>query len=128
MFNIDAQHYELEFVIVTEGQFDAIAVDGVAIHHNEPNEVQCARINALGKQVIVVPDRDKAGAVMLNAALEHKWSVSLPPWGDDIKDVAAAMKKFGKLYVLSTILHYRETNHIKIEVLKKRLEHLDDKK
>lgn len=125
VFNIDNQSMQRKYVIVVEGQFDAIAIDGVAIMTNEPNETQVARIKSLGKEVIVVPDRDKPGANMLKAALEHNWSVSLPPWGDDIKDVADAMKKYGRLYALTTILHYKETNEIKIQLLKKKLEALN---
>ena len=122
VFNIDAQTTNRKYVIVVEGQFDAIAVDGCAVMHNSPNSTQVMRLNALNREVIVVPDRDKAGAVMLKAALENQWSVSLPPWGDDIKDVADAVKKYGRLYTLSAILHYRETNEIKIQLLKKKLE------
>jgi hypothetical protein len=122
VFNIDAQTANRKYVIVVEGQFDAIAVDGCAVMHNSPNNTQIMRLNQLGREVIVVPDRDKAGAVMLKAALENHWSVSLPPWGDDVKDVADAVKKYGRLYTLSAILHYRETNEIKIQLLKKKLE------
>ena len=126
VFNLDRQTQDRAYTIVVEGQFDAIAVDGVAVMHNEPNETQCARIKALGKEVIVVPDRDKPGAKMLKIAMDNEWSASLPPWGDDIKDVADAVKKYGRLYVLSTILHYRTNNKIKIELLKKKLESLHE--
>jgi hypothetical protein len=126
VFNLDAQTYERQYVIVVEGQFDAIAVDGVAIMHNEPNETQCARIKALGKEVIVVPDRDRPGAKMLKAAVDNNWSASLPPWEEDIKDVADAVKRYGRLYVLTTILNYRVSNEIKIQLLKKKLEALND--
>jgi 5S rRNA maturation endonuclease (ribonuclease M5) len=125
VFNIDHQTYERKYIIVVEGQFDAIAIDGIAVMHNEPNETQCARINALGKEVIVVPDRDKPGAKMIQAALNNNWSVSLPPWEDHIKDTADAVKHYGRLYTLFTILHYRETNEIKIQLLKKKLEALN---
>lgn len=125
VFNIDHQTYNRKYVIVVEGQFDAIAVDGVAVMHNEPNETQCSRINALGKEVIVVPDRDKPGAKLIQIALNNNWSVSLPPWEDDIKDTADAVRRYGRLYTLFTILHYRETNEIKIQLLKKKLEALN---
>jgi 5S rRNA maturation endonuclease (ribonuclease M5) len=125
VFNIDHQTYNRKYVIVVEGQFDAIAIDGIAVMHNEPNETQYARINALGKEVIVVPDRDKPGAKMIQAALNNNWSVSLPPWEDHIKDTADAVKHYGRLYTLFTILHYRETNEIKIQLLKKKLEALN---
>ena len=125
VFNIDAQTEDRDFVIVVEGQFDALACGGVAIMHNDPTDVQIARINRLNRKVIVVPDRDKPGAVMLKTALEQGWSVSLPEWGPDVKDVNDAMVKYGKIYTLATILKYRETNEIKIQLIKKKLESID---
>ena len=128
VFNMDRQveDYDRQYVIVVEGQMDAIAIDGVAIMSNDVNSTQAARISALNRQVIVVPDRDRAGAKLLTAALTHEWSMSLPPWGDNIKDAADAVKQYGRLYVLTTILHYRETNKIKIQLMKRQLERLDD--
>lgn len=124
VFNLDAQTYDKTFAIVVEGQFDAIAVQGIAVMHNEPNEVQCIRINSLGKEIIVVPDRDRAGSKLLKAAIENNWSVSSPPWESHIKDVSDAVRAYGKIYTLATILHYKESNRIKIELLKKKLEKL----
>jgi hypothetical protein len=126
VFNLDAQADDRKFVIVVEGQFDAIAIDGVAIGHNEPNDTQISRISSLGKEVIVVPDNDKPGAKMIKTALDAGWSVSLPDWGPDVKDVADAVKKFGRIYTLFTILQYREQGEIKIQLLKKKLEQKDD--
>tara|TARA_B110000503_G_C7034470_1_gene365462 strand:- start:178 stop:921 length:744 start_codon:yes stop_codon:yes gene_type:complete len=126
VFNTDAQLDDKEYVIVVEGQFDAIAIDGVAIMHNEPNATQIARIKALNKQVIVVPDRDKPGAKMITSALENNWAISMPPWEDDVKDCADAVKKYGRIYTLLTILKYKETNEIKIQLLKKKLENIND--
>ena len=126
MFNIDAQDYNRKYVIVAEGQFDAIAIDGVGIMTNEPNEAQVMRLNSLQREVIVVPDKDRPGAKMLKAAIDNGWSASLPPWEDGIKDIADAVKKYGRLYVLSTILHYRVRGEIKINLLKKKLEALDE--
>lgn len=125
VFNLDNQRSERKFAIAVEGQFDAIAVDGCAIMRGVPNDTQIMRLNSLGKEIIVVPDYDRPGAKILNAALENNWSVSRPPWEYDIKDVADAVKRYGKLYTLFTILHYRETNKIKIQLLKKKLESLN---
>lgn len=122
VFNIDRQNYSRQYAIVVEGQFDAIAIDGVAIMTNEPNDAQIARLHALGREIICVPDRDRPGAMMLKTAIDNGWSASLPPWGDDIKDVAEAVKKYGRLYVLTAILHYRVHGEIKINLLKKKLE------
>ena len=125
VFNIDRQTVDRKYVLVMEGQFDAIAVDGCAISHNEPSDAQIMRLNALGREVIVVPDRDKPGAKMIQTAIEQGWTVSMPDWGEGIKDVADAVKKFGRIYTLFTILHYKETNEIKKQLLKKKLEHVE---
>ena len=125
VFNLDKQTHDRAFVIVVEGQFDAIAVDGVAIMTNEPNEAQVNRIKQLQREVIVVPDRDKPGAKLIKAALDNDWNVSLPEWGDDVKDCAEAVRKYGRMYTLATIVKYKETNRLKIELLKKKLERLD---
>jgi hypothetical protein len=126
VFNIDQQDDDRKYIIAVEGQFDAVAISGVAFMHNEPNDTQCTRLKVTGKEIIIVPDRDAPGAKMLDAALANGWSVSMPPWNDDVKDVADAVKKYGRLYTLATILHYKETNEIKIQLLQKKLEALKD--
>ena len=126
VFNLDSQTPDKKYIIVVEGQFDAIAVDGVAIMTNEPNPTQCQRIKSLNKEVIVVPDRDRPGSRMINSALEHNWSVSSPPWPQAIKDVADCVKQFGRLYTLQSIIHYRETNPLKVKLLQKKLENIHD--
>ena len=93
---------------------------------NEPNDTQVARLQALGKEIICVPDRDQPGSKMLKHAIKNEWTVSLPPWGDDVKDVADAVKRYGRLYVLATILQYRVSGEIKINLIKKKLENLDE--
>lgn len=126
VFNLSDQTNNRAFVVAVEGQFDAVAIDGVAFMHNEPNETQAARLNALGREVIVVPDNDRAGAKMIEKAIEYGWSVSLPPWGKDIKDVADAVKKYGRLYTLYSIVHYKESNTLKLQLLQKKLENITD--
>lgn len=122
LFNIDAQTVDKSFVIVVEGQFDAISIGGVATMQNEVSEGQIIRINGLNREVIIVPDRDAAGAKMIQAALNNGWNVSIPPWDENIKDVNDAVEHYGKIYTLASILHYKETNKVKIEIAKKKLE------
>lgn len=126
LFNIDAQtyNYHRNTVIVVEGILDALAIDGVAVMHNTANEKQCELINNLDRQVILVPDKDRPGAKLIETALENKWAISIPPWNEGVKDVADAAKKFGPVYTLSSIMHYKETNRVKIEIYKKKLQNL----
>ena len=121
VFNINNQLPDSKFVIVCEGPFDAMSIDGVAVLNNECNETQADIIESLGREVIVVADRDRAGAKMINNAIEYGWSVSFPVWLETCKDVNEAVVKYGKLFVLKTILDSKQTSKLKIELMKKKL-------
>jgi hypothetical protein len=121
VFNINNQQADSKFVIVCEGPFDAMSIDGVAVLNNECNETQADIIESLGREVIVVADRDRAGAKMINNAIEYGWTVSFPVWLETCKDVNEAVVKYGKLFVLKTILDSKQTSKLKIELMKKKL-------
>jgi hypothetical protein len=119
LFNLDSQTYSREFVILVEGHIDAIAIDGIASGHNDLGESQCARLKALNKPVIVLPDRDKAGMTMVDRALDNDWMVSFPNWEPNIKDAADAVQMYGRIYTLKSIIDSTTSNKTKIQVLKK---------
>jgi hypothetical protein len=121
VFNIDRQLSNAKFVVVVEGPFDAMAIDGVAILGNQCNEYQADIIDSLAREVILVPDRDRAGTKLVDNAIEYGWSVSFPEWETDVKDVSHAIERYGKLFVLKSILTAKETNKLKIELKKKKL-------
>jgi hypothetical protein len=121
VFNINNQLPDSKFVIVCEGPFDAMSIDGVAVLNNECNETQADIIESLGREVIVVADRDRAGAKMINNAIEYGWTVSYPVWLETCKDVNEAVVKYGRLFVLKTILDAKQTSKLKIELMKKKL-------
>lgn len=119
VFNTDMQLPESKIVIVCEGPFDAMAVDGVAILGNDVSEQQAEIIDRIGKEVIVVADADAAGATLINAALKYGWNVSFPVWQETCKDINDAVIQYGKLFVLKTIIDTTVRNKFKIELLKK---------
>ena len=121
VFNTNNQQPDSKFVIVCEGPFDAMSIDGVAVLNNECNETQADIIESLGKEVIVVADRDRAGAKMINNAVEYGWSVSYPVWLETCKDINEAVVKYGRLFVMKTILDAKQTSKLKIELMKKKL-------
>jgi len=132
VFNVNRQHKDWKFVLVSEGPFDAMSIDGVAVLSNECSEVQTDIIDSLGKEVIVIPDFDMhynektkrtkwPGATLIDQAVEFGWTVSFPVWSETCKDVNEAVVKYGKLFVLKSILEGRETNRLKIELRKRRL-------
>lgn len=127
VFNLDNQKPENKFVIVVEGPIDAMSIDGVSVQTNEISEQQAELIERLGKEVIYVPDFDKhinkqgnevwPGFSAVEQATEFGWSVCFPIWHNECKDVNAAVQKYGKLFVLKSILDSRESNPLKIKLI-----------
>jgi hypothetical protein len=117
VFNIDRfADSKREIVIVTEGVFDAIMIDGIAVLGNHVTPEQAHLIDKLGKRIILCPDRDKAGKELIEEALALGWEVSFPPWDDDIKDAADAVNKYGRLLTVSSIIKHATANTVKIKV------------
>lgn len=120
VFGMDQQRKNAKFALLLEGPFDAIAVGGLAALTNEVSERKAEIIDTLGKEVIVVPDMDKSGGKLIDAALAYGWSVSFPEWQPDIKDAADAMQRYGQLFTLRSILHAKQDSKLKIELMRKR--------
>ena len=121
VFGIDLQQEHWTQLIVVEGLFDALSVNGVAVLHNTINDKQAQIIKKQHKQITVVPDQDEAGLCLIDRAVELGWAVSIPDWPGHIKDVNDAVKHYGRLGTLITIMNSRETSKIKIELAKRRL-------
>jgi hypothetical protein len=123
VFNFDQQKENQRYIFVCEGPFDALAVDGVALLTNEIAEQQSRIINSFGAEVIVIPDQDQAGLTLFDRAAELGWSVAMPNWDSDVKDVADAVNKYGKLFVVIDAIKTAQQGEIKIIMAKKQQEH-----
>lgn len=116
VWGYDRQTPERKFVIVVEGLLDAVHIDAIAVCGNEINPQQAQVIESLDRDIIVVPDRDAAGRSMVNAAVEYGWSVTFPDWHDDVKDVADACVRYGRLFTMQSILAAQQHNKLKIQL------------
>ena len=121
VFGADLQRKDWQHVLVMEGIFDALCIDGLALMHNTVSDAQARLIRSLGKEITVVPDHDAAGMELVDRAIELGWAVSMPNWPEGVKDVNDAVMKMGKLATMMTIFHARETGRLKIELRKKQL-------
>ena len=121
VFGTDLQKNNWQAVLVMEGVFDALSVNGLAVLHAEINDAQVRLIRSLGKEVVVVPDQDEAGMKLVDRAVELGWAVSMPEWPKDVKDINDAVIQLGRLGTLLTIMQAKETSKIKIELRKKQL-------
>lgn len=120
IFNLDRQHDARKLVIVTEGPFDAISIDGVALLGSEVSVHQQYLLNKLNKSIIVLPDRDSAGKKLIDFAIENNWAVSMPEWSENINDANDALRQYGRIYTLHSIIKAAESYHLKIRLKMKK--------
>jgi hypothetical protein len=122
VFNLDHQTWDRKLVIVTEGPLDAIGIDGCAVMTNEIGPQQLLLLKQLNKEILVCPDKDKAGVAMAEQALNLELAVSLPDWPHNpswdhpIKDINDAVRKLGKITTLWLILEGRQTSTLKAQL------------
>jgi hypothetical protein len=120
VFNIDSQQPDWNKCILVEGQFDAISIGGCAYMGQNILDEQAQILSKLYRQVIVVPDRDETGMSVCDRALDLGYQVSIPTWHSDIKDVNDAVKRYGRLATLLSIIQSATSSKIKVEMLKRR--------
>lgn len=116
VFNLDNQDKDRQFVIVCEGPFDALSIDGCALLGAEIKDSQNYLLKQLHKEIVLVPDRDHEGPRTVEQAIEYGWSVSMPDWPEGVKDVNDAVIKLGRLRTLYMIAQARESNELKIRL------------
>lgn len=116
LFNNRVMTLDRKYVIIVEGIFDAIAIDGIATMGAKLSNEQAKWINSCGKTPILLADRDRTGGKLIEIALHHNWMVSFPRlaagegrrkdnwWDADVKDAAEATQRYGKLYTLQSII------------------------
>ena len=118
--NLDRQQdWMRKYVIVNEGVLDAWATDGVGTL-GEINQSKIDIINRLQKEVIVCPDRDKTGWLLVKAAIDNEWAVSFPKWEHGIKDASKATEKYGRLLtthsIIASAMHGKENIELKWKI------------
>ena len=120
VFNLDRQTTDRAFVIVCEGPIDAISIDACALMGAEIKDSQNWLLKQLGREIVLIPDRDHEGPKTVEQAIEFGWSVSMPNWPAGIKDVNDAVCKIGRLATLALIVGAKESNTLKIQLRAKK--------
>lgn len=121
VFNVDEQSEQHKYVFVCEGPFDALSIGGTALLTNDISEQQARILANLGTEIIVIPDQDRAGIALIDRAVEYDFSVAFPNWDEDVKDVADAVQRYGKLFVIVDAIETAQRGEIKINVAKKNM-------
>lgn len=126
VFGTDLLKENWNVAIVVEGIIDALSIDGLGVLHNDISDTQAQILRGVGKEIVVVPDQDKAGLPLIKKAQEYGFSISIPLWPNHIKDVNDAVKEYGKLATILMIMQHKTNSKIKIKLavneLKKKIE------
>ena len=96
------EHTDAPLYIV-EGWFDAFAIDGIAILGNEISNSHVRWLNRSRRTKVYIPDRFGDGQLGAEKALELGFDISTPDVGS-CKDMSEAVKQYGKLYVMKSIV------------------------
>jgi hypothetical protein len=105
----------IQTILVGEGPIDAALMGGMASNNYFMSSSQLELLHKAserGKNIVIVPDRDKDGLVTIEQAIDNGFSVAMPDFGtvrDDngirhIKDFDEACAKYGRLFCLQ-LLH-----------------------
>ena len=116
LFNQNVLSTQRQFVLISEGPFDAIATQGVATLGSTMSDLQIQNLLQYDQQPIVVPDRQGNNQQLIDIALSFGWAVSLPDWEDHIKDCADACAAYGQLYTITSALAARTHNSVEISI------------
>jgi hypothetical protein len=115
IFNDSAMNrHDRDSVILVEGPFDAIAVDGIGALGSKLSREQIAWIECSGKEIVLLPDRQRKNQGLIDVALERGWYVSFPEWEDDIKDAADAAKRYGRIYTVRSTMASKTRSRLEI--------------
>jgi hypothetical protein len=123
VFNTDICEENQKYIFVVEGPFDALSINGLAVLSNDISDIQSKIIKSLNSEVIIIPDQDLAGLELYDKAIKYDWSIANPNWDNDIKDVADAVLRYGKLFVIVDAIKTAVSGEIKIKMAKKSKEH-----
>jgi hypothetical protein len=119
LFNQNVLSLDRNFVLVVEGPFDAIAVQGVSPLGSTMSDLQIQTLLNGNQEPIVLPDRTRTNQQLIDLAVTFGWSVSFPEWEDDVKDAAEARKRYGEIYTITSALASRTKDPLTIGIKRK---------
>lgn len=119
VFGTELQQRNWSWAPVVEGVFDALSINGMSVLGNEVNEQQAEQLESLNKTLVIVPDQDRSGDLLVQAAIDFGWSVCWPDWPEGVKDINDAVNRFGILFVTKHIWANRITGMMQIKLHRK---------
>lgn len=89
-------------LFITEGVFDAMVVDGVAILGSKLNDAKVKLLKESPRRLIFVIDKDKNGRYLAEDVLSKGWEITFAPDGSD--DINHSISRFGLTYTIHGLM------------------------
>jgi hypothetical protein len=106
-------------LFVTEGFFDALHLNGVAVDGNDITSQQIDILNSSKREKVLVPDFNGDSNTLADMAIELGWGVSIPEYNTKCKDVVESIQRNGKLVTVYDIvnnIHYGSKAEILLNI------------
>lgn len=115
LYNYDELNKYSELpIFITEGVFDAIPINGVALIGSELNDVKKELLKKIKRRIIFIIQRDKNGKKLAYEALKNGWEISFPPEG--FNDVNSAICETGISWTINMIMKNIPKNQIEAKM------------
>jgi hypothetical protein len=98
IFNFDQLFNGVSPLFVTEGVFDAMPLNGIAIIGGKLNEAKIEVLRKSRRRLIFVIDKDKNGKMVAQKAIENGWEITFSP--SFTSDVNDSIIKYGRCWTI----------------------------
>jgi hypothetical protein len=88
-------------LFVTEGVFDALCLNGIAIIGSKINTAKLEILKKTKRDLIFVIDKDPNGKNIANIAIENGWKITFTP--DGVTDTNNCVNRHGKCYTIFSL-------------------------
>ena len=104
LFNIN-QLYVLSQapLFITEGVFDAMIVNGVALLGSKLNDAKIELLSKSNRRLIFVIDKDKNGRALAQEVLKRGWEITFAPEGAN--DINKSAQRFGLSWTVYSLMN-----------------------
>lgn len=103
MFNMDEiNSYTRSPLFITEGVFDAMMVDGVAILGSKLNPAKKELLSRSNRRLVFVIDKDETGRHLAEEVLANGWEIAFSPEGT--RDLNDSVMRFGTIWTINEMM------------------------
>lgn len=115
IFNFDELFRGTGPLFVTEGVFDAIPLNGIALLGSKINDAKLEILKKSKRDLIFVIDKDKNGRFVAEKAIENGWKITFAPQFTD--DVNKSIITYGKTWTIFQLFKQVPQNTFEAKML-----------